>query len=110
MSRSIAAASGTIAREHQHLEVVEDVGRLLGEPLVDLARRGARDLVGLLPNLVADPLGIVEELDRVGALGTLALALGQRPLERVQRLVGRAPARRHGGPVDRAVGGPSRSR
>src|SRR3954469_1847302 len=35
------------ARAHQHGQVVEDVGRLLGHPLVGLLARRPRDLLGL---------------------------------------------------------------
>src|SRR6266540_72051 len=63
------------AREQEDLQVVEDVGGLVREPLGGLGVRRARDLLGLLPNLGADPRRIVEQLDRVRALGALVAAL-----------------------------------
>src|SRR5207248_10290137 len=58
-------------RREQHGEAVEHVGRLLLQPLVRLAGRGPRGLVGLLAHLLADPRGIGEELCRVAPLGPL---------------------------------------
>ena len=70
--------------------MVEEVGGLLGDPLVGLLGGGARDLVGLLAHLVADPLRVGEQLDRVGALGPLARdAPASVRAELGQRLVGR---------------------
>src|SRR5689334_3917842 len=40
------------ARAQQHGEVVEHVGGLLGDALVGFLARGARDLLGLLPDLL----------------------------------------------------------
>src|SRR5690606_14263889 len=42
------------ARAQQHGEVVEDVGGLLGDALVGLLARRPRDLLALLPDLLAD--------------------------------------------------------
>ena len=60
----------------QHEQVVEHVGRLFVDALLGLLTGGARDLLGLLHHLLADPGRIVEQLDRVGALWALARALG----------------------------------
>ena len=54
--------------------MVEDVGGLLGNTLVGLLASRARDLLGFLQDLVADQLGVVEQLHRVRALGALACA------------------------------------
>src|SRR3954447_26908832 len=53
------------ARRQQHLEVVQDVGGLLGHPLVGLLAHGARDLLGLLAHLVAGEARIGEQLGGV---------------------------------------------
>src|SRR6185312_17377414 len=53
------------ARGEQDGEVVEHVGRLLAHPLVRLGRRGARHLLGLLLDLLADPRWVREQLGRV---------------------------------------------
>ena len=75
--------------------MVEQVGGLFGDALVGLLARGADDLLGLLLDLLADQLRVVEQLHRVAALGPLGGAAAQRPLQRRQRLVRRpAPARR----------------
>ena len=57
----------TAAAAQQHEQVVEDVGGLLVDALVGLLARRARDLLGLLHDLLADPLRVVEQLDGVGA-------------------------------------------
>src|SRR5919108_6059849 len=80
-------------RVQQHGQVVEDVGGLLVDAIVGLLARGARDLLGLLLDLRADPRRVVEQFDGVGAAGALALAVLQRPLERGQRLVRRGRLR-----------------
>ena len=54
--------------------MVEDVGGLLVDALVGLLAGGARDLLGLLLDLRADPRRVGEQLGRVGALGALAPA------------------------------------
>src|SRR4051794_30459173 len=77
------------ARAQQHGEVVEHVGGLLGHALVGLLAGGARDLLGLLPDLLADPRWVAQQLGRVRALGHLGGALGQGALEARQRLVRR---------------------
>src|SRR5271166_7157849 len=76
------------AAAQEHEQVVEHVGGLFVEALVGLLAGRARDLLGLLHDLLADALGVVEQRDRVGARGPLARPLGQRPLERRQRLEG----------------------
>src|SRR4051812_25712629 len=43
-----------IARGHQHGQAVEQVGRLFGDALVGFLARGARHLLGLLLDLLAD--------------------------------------------------------
>src|SRR6185312_16148386 len=77
-------------------EVVQHVGGLFGDPLVGLLAGGADDLLGLLLDLFADQGRVVEELDRVAALGALGGAAQQRALQRRQRLVDHA-ARLPGG-------------
>src|SRR3954470_10683444 len=86
--REIAAATA-----QQDRQVVEDVGSLLVDAVVGLLACGARDLLRLLHDLLADERRVVEQLDGVGALGTLALAVDQRALEVGQRLVRRADVR-----------------
>ena len=82
--------------------MVEQVGGLFGDPLVGLLARGADDLLGLLLDLLADQLRVVEQLHRVAALGPLGRAAAQRPLQRRQRLVrdrrrlARSPTERRG--------------
>src|SRR3954452_5089614 len=61
-------------RGEQHGEVVEHVSRLLPHAFVRLVARRARDLVGLLADLVADERRIGEQRRRVAALGTLGAA------------------------------------
>src|SRR4051812_5442559 len=73
----------------QHRQVVEDVGGLLGDPLVRLLARGARDLLGLLLDLRPDQRGVLEQACGVGAVGPLGGARGDRALEPRQRLVRR---------------------
>ena len=90
-------AERDVARAQQDGEVVEDVGGLLGDALVRLARRGARDLVGLLAHLGPDQLRVVEQLDRVRAVGPLALPVGEGALERRERLVRAGTGSRSGG-------------
>src|SRR4051812_35907518 len=97
-----AAGSATTAIEHplgigqrppaaveQHGQVVQDVGGLLVDAVVGLLAGGARDLLGLLLDLGADARRVVEELDRVGASGAVALAVCEGSLEVRERLVGR---------------------
>src|SRR5215208_2230562 len=85
--REIAAATA-----QQDRQVVQDVGGLLVDAVVGLLARRARDLLRLLHHLLADERRVVEQLDGVGAVGTLALAVHQRALEVGQRLVRRADA------------------
>src|SRR3712207_4991107 len=54
------------AGAQQHGEVVEDVGRLLGDALVGLLAGGARHLLGLLAHLLADEGGVGEQAGGVG--------------------------------------------
>ena len=75
------------APAQQHGEVVEHVGGLLGDPLAGLLARGARDLLGLLVDLLARERRVREQPRRVGALGRRLRARGDRALERGQRLV-----------------------
>src|SRR5919107_1109555 len=76
------------ARAQQHGQVVEDVGGLLGDALVGLLAGGARDLLGLLPHLLAREGGVGEQLGGVGAAGVRRRgAVGDRALERGQRLL-----------------------
>ena len=70
--------------------MVQDIGGLIGDALIALLAGRARDLLGLLPDLVADPPGIGEQRRGVGAGGPRGGARRDRPLERRQRLVGRA--------------------
>src|SRR4051812_32372514 len=62
-------------------EVVQHVGRLLGHPLVGLLAGGAGDLPSLLLDLLADALGVVEQLHGVGAVGALLGPVGEHALE-----------------------------
>src|SRR5918994_5512673 len=75
------------ARAQQHGQVVEHVGGLLGHPLGALVARGARHLLGLLPDLLAHAPRIGEQLRRIRALGALGRAGGDRALEAWERLV-----------------------
>src|SRR3954452_11751054 len=75
------------ARAQQHGEVVEDVGGLLGDPLVALLARGAGDLLGLLPHLLPHLRGVGQQRGRVRALGALGRAGGDRALEPREHLV-----------------------
>ena len=86
--------------------MVQEVGRLLRHALVGLLGPGSRNLGRLLPHLLADPGGLAEKLNRVGAGGTLALPRGKGPLERRQGLVcGRKWLALNGGPVRGGFGG-----
>src|SRR4051812_13921859 len=78
-----------VATVEQDGQVVEDVGGLLVDAGVGLLARRARGLLGLLLDLRADRRGVVEQLDRVGALGPALGAVLERALERGQRLVRR---------------------
>src|SRR5215211_4523694 len=93
---------------HQHGEVVEDVGGLLGHSFVRLVAGGARDLLGLLLDLRTQALWIREQLRRVALAGPGRAALGDRPLERRQRLVrgGREVAVVEAGALARVAGRP----
>src|SRR5215218_6964369 len=71
----------------EHREVVEDVGGLLHHAPVVLLARGARHLLGLLLDLLADVAGVGEQRRGVGAVGPLGGARGDRALEGRQRLV-----------------------
>src|SRR3954452_21356416 len=76
------------ARGQQDAEVVEDVGGLFGDPLLALFAGGADHLLGLLLDLLADQLAIVEQGHGVAAVGPLQGAVADRPLQRRQRFVG----------------------
>src|SRR4051794_16295540 len=78
-----------VAAVEEDGQVVQDVGGLLVDAVVGLLAGGARDLLGLLLDLRADARRVVEELDRVGALGAVALAVCEGSLEVRERLVGR---------------------
>src|SRR3954463_12111833 len=54
-------------RAQQHGQVVEDVGRLLADALVALLAGGARDLLRLLGDLLADERRVREQSGGVGA-------------------------------------------
>ena len=60
-STSSASARSRPRAVQQHGEVVEHVGGLLGDALVGLLARRARDLLGLLLHLLADQRGVVEQ-------------------------------------------------
>src|SRR4051794_25511489 len=83
-------AQAEAAGGQQDLEVVQDVGGLLGDALVGLLARGADDLLGLLLHLLAVEGLVGEQPGRVGRrrVGGGA-ALGDRALEGGQRLVRR---------------------
>src|SRR3954454_5408796 len=85
----LRVGQAAVAAVEQDRQVVEDVGRLLVDAVVRLLARRARDLLGLLLDLRADARRVVEELDRVGALGAVALAVCEGSLEVRERLVGR---------------------
>ena len=104
---------GMSAGEKRDLEVVEDVGGLLGHTLVGLAGDRAGDLVGLLADLLPDQVGVGEQLGRVRALRALGPAGGERPLELRQGLVGdrrgiAADRAVEAGPLTRMAGGAGR--
>src|SRR5256885_10126684 len=68
------------ARGQQDGEVVEDVGGLLAHALVRLLARGARDLLGLLADLVADLGRVGQQPCRIALLGPAPPALLDRAL------------------------------
>src|SRR4051794_12165201 len=92
-SRSTATAIQHLVRVAQlhaplgqeHRQVVEDVRGLLGNALVGLVARGARDLLGLLLDLAAHELAVRQEAARVG-VG--AAPLPDRSLQDGERLAG----------------------
>ena len=67
--------------------MVEDVGRLLAQPLIGLAAGRARRLVGLLAHLGANASRVREQLGGVAALGALLAATLDGSLQDGQRLV-----------------------
>src|SRR5919197_1513379 len=89
------------ARGEQHVEVVDEVGRLFDDALVALVERRHGELDRLLPQLPrtrAD--ATVEQRDGVRALGPLGGALRDRPPERGREArnaagVARRPRGRH---------------
>src|SRR5690349_6301051 len=91
------------ARGQQNLEVVEHVGGLLGDALVRFLARGAGDLLALLHHLLADHRRVLEQLNGVAALWTLAGAVGKHAAEARDRLEG--DGRRLRGPVAIGNGG-----
>src|SRR5439155_3552815 len=65
------------ARGKEHVQVVDEVGRLLDDPLVGLGERGPDELDRLLPHLLrtrAD--SVVEQLRGVRAVGPFGGAFG----------------------------------
>src|SRR3954464_2576438 len=113
--------SATAAKEHllgvgeaqpaaleQHRQVVEDVGGLLGHALVGLLAGSARDLLGLLLDLLADERRIGQELGGVRALGRVLGPVMERSLQARQRLVRERPrvAVEEAGALARVAGGP----
>src|SRR5207302_10447576 len=103
-SRSGAIGSASTATANQHLlgvrqraaaameqdgEVEEDVGGLVVHAVVGLLVGGVDDLLGLLLDLGARELRVVEQPDHVGPGGALGAALADHALDRRQRLVGR---------------------
>src|SRR3954464_11360340 len=86
----LGVGEGQAARAQQDRQVVEDVGRLLGDALVALLAGGARDLLGLLGDLLADERRGGEGAGGVGAAGVAAGGTGgDRALEPGQDLVRR---------------------
>src|SRR5918998_6016888 len=78
------------ARAQQNGQVVEHVGGLLGDALVALLAGGARDLLGLLPDLVPDEGRVGQQPGGVGPRGRDGGgAGGDRALEARQDLVWR---------------------
>src|SRR4051812_28266419 len=75
----------------QGREVEEDVGGLLVDAVVALLAGGADHLLGLLLDLLAGERRVLEQLDDVGAVGSLGGALGDRALQRRQGLVRGGP-------------------
>src|SRR5207302_1604165 len=71
----------------QHEQVVDQVGSLLLDTLIGLFASRARELLGLLHDLLPDALRIGEQLGRVGAAGSRAGALCDRALEHRQNLM-----------------------
>src|SRR4051812_21840297 len=99
---TLCVLSATPANEHllrvgqaeaagaeQDGEVVQDVGRLLGDALVALLAGRAGDLLGLLADLLARAAGVGQQLGRVRPGGADLRALGDRSLQAGQRLVRR---------------------
>ena len=69
---SSSAATSSPARGEQHVEVVDEVGRLRDEPLVGLRERRRHHLDRLLADLAGDRGDpVLEELRRVRALGAV---------------------------------------
>src|SRR3984885_5936731 len=77
------------AAAQQHGEVIDDVGRLLGDALIGLLASRPNDLLRLLLDLGSDEAWVIEALRGVRARGPGRRALGDRPLERRERLVTR---------------------
>src|SRR4051794_40807415 len=75
------------ARGQQDVEVVQDVGRLLGDALVGLLACRARALLGLLLALLAREAGVAEQPRGVGGRRVGGPPFGDRALEDRQRLV-----------------------
>jgi hypothetical protein len=101
-SGAVGSASTTTSKQHlpgvgerspagvqQHGEVEEDVGGLLVDAVVGLLARRPHDLLGLLLDLLAGEVAVLEEPDDIRAVGALGRALRDRALEDRQRLVRR---------------------
>src|SRR5919109_1653016 len=95
------------ARTQQDGEVVEDIRGLLGDALVALLARGARDLLGLLLDLLPHLGGIRQQLDGVRARRSVGGARGDRALQAGQCLArhGRLVAVVEAGPLAGVAGG-----
>src|SRR5918995_1365901 len=87
--RLLGVGEAESARAQQHGEVIEDVGGLLGDPLVALLARRPRHLLGLLLDLLPHARGLGQQRGGVRALGMLGGARRDGALEPGERLVRR---------------------
>src|SRR3954454_19834365 len=85
----VGVAEREVARCEQHGQVVEHVGHLLCNALVGLLASGARHLLGLLLDLLADERRLGQQLRRPAALAWIGAAVFDNALECRQRLVRR---------------------
>ena len=84
---SVDVLQGQTLREHQHLEVIEQLGDLLRRLGVGLELRGHPHLGGLFDDLLADRVHTRIELgDRAGTGGTLLGFDGELSEQLVERL------------------------